>query len=266
MSAFPPAPAPIVVRGKPQFSPSIAEFVYAAERRKHANPRAIAEGLARVRAAASGVAFAPRRDPAALARAILAEPDLAHPQAKPTPHEKDLLERFFDWLDSILNELFAGLRKATNLSVGASRTLLLVLLAIASFGAIALLIAIVKRRVERRIGPLALARIRIGEDAAATPAQLVIAARARAERGDYAAAIGLIFAAAVRALDERGIVAYDAARTPGEYRRAVRRSQAPFADAFDALTRGFVLAMYGTDATDALDWAGALAAYERLSA
>lgn len=263
MTTFPPAPPPIVVRGKPQFSPALAEFVYAAERRKGADPRAIAAGLARVRAAAAGLPFAPRRDPAALARAILAEPDLAHQQPKPIPHEKDLIERFFDWLDSILNKLFSGLRKATNLSVGASRSLLLVLLALASFGAIAVLIAIVKRRVERRIGPLALARI--GEDAAATPAQLVIAARARAERGDYATAIGLIFAAAVRALDERGIVAYDAARTPGEYRRAVRRSQTPSADAFDALTRGFVLAMYGTDASDALDWAGALAAYERLS-
>lgn len=264
MSTFPPAPPPIVVRGKPQFSPSLAEFVDVAERRKHADPHAIAGGLERVRSAARGVAFAPRRDPAILVRTILSEPDLAHQQAKPKPHEKDLVERFFDWLNSALDKLFSGLRKATNLSESASQTLLLVLLALASFGAIAVLITVVKRRVERRIGPLGVARI--GEDAAATPAQLVDAARARAELGEYATAIGLLFTAAVRSLDEGGIVAFDAARTPGEYRRAVRRSQASLADSFDALTRGFVLAVYGTDTPDALAWAGALAAYERLFA
>jgi hypothetical protein len=48
------------------------------------------------------------------------------------------------------------------------------------------------------------------------------AALAAARGGRYREAAALLFRSAVRALDERGRVAYDAARTPGEYRRLVR--------------------------------------------
>ncbi|HEY6236828.1 MAG TPA: hypothetical protein VIW69_17135, partial [Candidatus Elarobacter sp.] len=47
------------------------------------------------------------------------------------------------------------------------------------------------------------------------------------------------------ALDERGRVRYDAARTPGEWRRMVRDP------AFDALARDAVVALFGNRGADA---------------
>jgi hypothetical protein len=59
-------------------------------------------------------------------------------------------------------------------------------------------------------------------------------------------AAGLIFLSAVRALDERGRLPYDPARTPGEYRRLVRD---PVFDAFavDAVTAVFAADEPGVD-------------------
>ncbi|MBD5633243.1 MAG: hypothetical protein IAI49_02090, partial [Candidatus Eremiobacteraeota bacterium] len=50
-------------------------------------------------------------------------------------------------------------------------------------------------------------------------------ARAAAARAEYGAAIAALFNAALAELDERAVVAFDAARTPGEYRRMVRRAR-----------------------------------------
>jgi hypothetical protein len=243
--------------------PSLADFVDAARHAKKADRRAIALGLQRVRLAANEGAFAPARDAHRLAHTILAGPEFAHPHPKPEKKEESLVDRFFNWLGSILERLFKGLRRATNLNSQQNETLVLLLAALASLGALALLVTVIRRRVERRVG-VSFGAAAVAQDAGS--AELLAAARARADRGEFAQAIGLTFGAALRSLDERGIVGYDAARTPGEYRRAVRRAQAPLAEPFDTLARGYVVAVYGDREPDELAWASTRAAYERVFA
>ncbi len=64
------------------------------------------------------------------------------------------------------------------------------------------------------------------------------AALAAAREGRYREAAALLFRSATRALDERGRVAFDPARTPGEYRRLVRDA------AFDELAAAAVVALF----------------------
>ena len=97
-------------------------------------------------------------------------------------------------------------------------------------------------------------------------ADLRTAALAAAQRGDYALAIALIFRAALSALDERELIGYDGARTPGEYRRLVRRTIAAAANAFDDLTVRFVRASYARTATTREDFDGAAGAYDAFAA
>jgi Domain of unknown function (DUF4129) len=73
-----------------------------------------------------------------------------------------------------------------------------------------------------------------------------IAQRAAAE-GDYARAIGALFSAALAALDERALVPFDAARTPGEYGRLVRRARQSLSGPFDALSGDFVRAAFAPE-------------------
>lgn len=253
------APPPAIRPAAPAAGPSLADFIAAAKREKKPDPQAIARGLERVRLAAREPAFAPLRDPRRLAETILASPEFVHRHDKPTPKEESLVDRFFNWLGSILRGLFSSLRRATNLTSQQNDVLLLLLAALATFGVIAVFVTAIRRRIERRIdGRLAVAAL--ARDA--NSVDLLAAARLRAARGDYAQAIGLTFTAALRALDERAIVPYDAARTPGEYRRAIRRTQATLADPFDELARRYTLAVYGDCVPDELMWAGTLAAYE----
>ena len=67
---------------------------------------------------------------------------------------------------------------------------------------------------------------------------------AAAERRHHEAA-ALLWASALRALDEGGRVRFDPARTPGEWRRAVRDPH------FDALARDAVVALFGDRGADA---------------
>jgi hypothetical protein len=83
----------------------------------------------------------------------------------------------------------------------------------------------------------------LGDDADART--LFARALAAAAEGRHHDAAALLWASALRALDERGRVRYDAARTPGEWRRAVRDP------AFDALARDAVVALFGNRGADA---------------
>lgn len=78
--------------------------------------------------------------------------------------------------------------------------------------------------------------------------------------GRYHEAAALLWASALRALDEAGRVRYDAARTPGEWRRAVRDP------AFDALARDAVVALFGDRDVDAVLVARMRAAYDAVVA
>ncbi len=86
-----------------------------------------------------------------------------------------------------------------------------------------------------------------------------------AARGEFAAAIAGLFRASLAMLDARALVAFDGARTPGEYRRLVRRARPTSATPFDALADGFVRATYAPEPPGSGDYeaaARALAAFE----
>ena len=85
-----------------------------------------------------------------------------------------------------------------------------------------------------------------------------------AAAGDYARAVAALFSAALATFDEEGLIAFDSARTPGEYRRLVRRTAAGEGDAFDALADAFVRAAFSAEAVSAADYARAEDAYARL--
>ncbi|GAC1299304.1 MAG: hypothetical protein NVSMB19_03120 [Vulcanimicrobiaceae bacterium] len=88
-------------------------------------------------------------------------------------------------------------------------------------------------------------------------------ARDAAARNDFARAIAALFAAALALLDERAVIPFDPARTPGEYRRAVRRDRALAAPAFDDLAARFVCAAYAPDRPGAAAYAEAERALDR---
>ena len=96
----------------------------------------------------------------------------------------------------------------------------------------------------------------LGEDADART--LLARALDAASAGRHHEAAALLWASALRALDERGRVRYDAARTPGEWRRAVRDPD------FDALARDAVVALFGDRGADAALVARMRETYDRV--
>lgn len=113
------------------------------------------------------------------------------------------------------------------------------------------------RRVRlRRAERAPIAATPLGTDADART--LLARALAAAAAGRHREAAALLWSSALRALDERGRVRYDPARTPGEWRRAVGDP------AFDALARDAVIALFGDRLVDASLVARMRDAYDRV--
>jgi hypothetical protein len=191
----------------------------------------------------------PHGDPDRIIRSVLADP--AYRSAAPTTAvapQPSLLELAWNWfLEHVLRPLFHPLARALAASHGAGTIVGLLLLALAlgllAFVGFRLAVAFGRPTLE------AAGSRAFGAREAATPAaDWLAAARAAAARGAYGEAISALFRAALAELDERAIVAFDAARTPGEYRRAVRRARAAAAAPFDDLAERFVRAAFA-DAT-----------------
>ncbi len=191
----------------------------------------------------TGTPAYPHGDPDRVVRAILADP--AYRGAAPTTAtapQPSLLELAWHWFsEHFLGPLFHPLARALAASHGIGT--------LAGFALVALalgLLAFVGFRLAVAFGRPAVAAARgraLGAREAALPAADWLAvARAAAARAAYAEAIAALFRAALAELDERAIVVFDAARTPGEYRRAVRRARAAAAAPFDDLAERFVRA------------------------
>src|SRR5450755_152858 len=113
---------------------------------------------------------------------------------------------------------------------------------------------------------------RDGSAAAGVPLETAVdadamyeAARAAARSGSYGNAIALLFNAALIALDRSGRVPYDAARTAGEYRRAVRRNVATASTSFETLARAFTFVAYAQAPAAESDWRAADDAFRCMS-
>jgi hypothetical protein len=178
---------------------------------------------------------------------------------KPTP---SLWQLAWEWfVDHIVRPILHPIGNALAHSQGVGKWVGLLLIAIA-LGALAFLIlrlvlAFVRPRrdgrpLERGVRSLDLGR---------SSAEWLALAREASARGDYERAIAALFAAALAALDERAVIALDPARTPGEYRRLVRRSRADASPAFDELADRYVRAAYAEAAPERSDFEAAERAY-----
>jgi hypothetical protein len=194
----------------------------------------------------------PHGDPRQVIQRVLA--DGRFQRAPQRPNEKT-------WLDLVrdaLRELWHRITEPLNHMVGNSR--LTTVIGILALVAVAALLTIVIawfatrfrwRRV--RAGP-APAATGFGADARALRSRALDAASA----GRYHEAAALLWASALRALDEDGRVGYDPARTPGEWRRVVGDPN------FDALARDAVVALFGDRGADAALVARMREAYDRV--
>ncbi len=206
----------------------------------------------------------PHGDPSAVAREILAEPtyrDLARTSAaKPAASVWQLA---WEWLvDHVLRPIFGPVLYAASQSRGVG-TLIGIVLIVLSLAALVFVVARLALAFGRDVTPkrrdaTVVRGLAAGERSSRAWRD---AAREAARRGDWAGSIAALFAAARRVLDERDAIAFDAARTPGEYARLVRREAIPAANEFAALTGAFERARYAGTPPTAADASGAERAF-----
>ena len=197
----------------------------------------------------------PHGDPRDVAHRILT--DRQFQLAPQQPGDKSWLDVLVDAMADLWRRLTAPLDHLLG-----NKTLTGVI-GIAVLVALLVFLAFVVARFARRLRARTPARTRagafaLGDDADART--LFARALAAAAEGRHHDAAALLWASALRALDERGHVRYDPARTPGEWRRAVRDP------AFDALARDAVVALFGNRGADAALVSRMRASYDRVTA
>ena len=209
----------------------------------------------------------PYGDPDAVAKTILAQPAYrTAPAAASVAPSKSLLAIAWEWIfDHILRPLFHPVAQALAASQGAGSIVGVVIIALAlcalGYVVFRLVVAFVRPPVrgERSSNN---ARALEGARSAADWRRIAFEA---ASAEDYTQAIAALFAAALAALDEHAIVTFAGSRTPGEYRRLLRRAQPEAVVPFDELSEGFVRAAYAEARPVRADFeaaARALAAFE----
>ncbi len=202
----------------------------------------------------------PHGDPDAVVARVLADPAYASaPRTTGQKPQESLWQIVWNWLvDHVLRPLFHPVAHAFASSRGVATVAGFVLVALALCGlgyvVFRLLLAFVNApNAKRAMRPGAATSL----DAERSARDWRALARAAAARGDFAQAIAALFGAALAELDEQTLVAYDAARTPGEYRRLVRRARARAEAPFDELTERFVRALYAPEAPERAEYEAA---------
>lgn len=180
----------------------------------------------------------PGGDPRDVARAILAGGRFRLAPASAAPAQRSWWDVAWAWVVTQLKALLGGIGRV----LGGHNPLETVI-GFGLIGAALLLLGLLTYRLVRSAvrvrGPRRAGGFAAGVDVAARSSDdLRAAALAAARAGRFREAAALLFAAAVRGLDEGGRIAYDPARTPGEYRRLVRDP------AFDALAGDTVVALF----------------------
>jgi hypothetical protein len=264
---IPPAP----LGGPPRFSPSLDDWLQKSlagvrglkkVKLRAAGLRTIAASL---RYIASGAgqptpSTVTRTDFEGAAKSILAESAYKVAPTKPAQApEETIWERILDWITTQLDKLFGGLAEATQKIPIVGK-----IIGYAIVGAAIVGLAFVGYRIARGLTSRRDAVSAGSGDALllnANADDLYALARDQARSGNAAPAVALLYQAALMLLDRVDRVAYDPSRTPGEYRRLVRRKAQATADAFDALARLFVAVAFGRARPGSDEWDRADAAY-----
>jgi len=193
-------------------------------------------------------------DPRDVAHGVLADPRFALASQKIVrPWWAALLDALNAWWHRLWDPLSHAIGNPTLVRV----------IGYAVLGAVLVGLAFVVVRFARRVRIVRTSRPSAGAislDAGDDARTLLARALAAAAEGRHREAAALLWVSALRALDERGRVRFDAARTPGEWRRAVRDP------AFDALARDAVIALFGDRAVDASLVGRMRDAYDRIVA
>jgi hypothetical protein len=186
----------------------------------------------------------PHGDPRDVARAIVSDPRYTGITAAKRPAATPW-ERFVQWIGEQLDHFFRVVGHALGSENPWTRVVGFLTIA-AAIGAVAYLVfrLVSSYRALPPVGRSRTASVALG-DHARTSRDLRAAAAAAATAGRFREAAGLYLLAAMRLLDERGTIAFDAARTAGEYRRLVREPN------FDRLARGAVVALFDDAEPDA---------------
>jgi len=179
--------------------------------------------------------------------------------AIPTTH-RSLWEIFFSWLRDLWSRLADAFFSRVHVG-GAGFTIGLaieaILIAAVVFMLIRLLAGIVR---DARHPPSAARALAEPPD----PQELYAQSRRAASRGDYRAAIALVFRAALLRLERLGLVREDPSRTVNEWRRSVAAREPALASKFDAIARPFTAAFYAELPVAQSQWLAAHDAYVTL--
>lgn len=201
----------------------------------------------------------PHGDPNVVVRSILAQPAYREAPTSSAPAES-LFDRVFRWIGDRLHDIFK--RFGVGPAMRNSGVVVGWLLLLAGLVGLANVIYRFAVLVAGDRAGHAARSVGIALATPSTSAALRAEAAAAAERADYARAIVLLFRAALAALDERALILYDAARTPREYRRIVRRTVAAASGPFDELTARFVRATFAEAPASRADYDAAAGAFD----
>ncbi len=198
----------------------------------------------------------PNGDPRTVARAIVADPRYRLGVAPPA--SGSWLDALWAWCIGRLHDVLHFIDRALGARNGYDGAIGIAVIVAASALVAFGIFVLVRSYARRTRGQRPRAATGTPSPGAAPTAQtLRVAANAAAQHGNYREAAALLFASAVRALDERERVAYDPARTPGEYRRLVRDP------VFDALAGDAVVALFAAAEPRRELFDRMLGAYER---
>lgn len=204
----------------------------------------------------------PPHEPGALARAILAQPRFrVQTTAGASRTWWDLLRRWIgDQWDRLMNAFAHQIKigPVAGVAIGDLLVVLLVLLVVV-VGARLLLTMVAENTAPGGIAVNAL-------PAHADAAELFEAAQHAASGGAYAAAIAFAFRAALAALDARGALRDDPARTVNQCRRDVHARAPRFGPAFDVIAQAFTSAVYADERASEAQWNDVQRAYAAFTA
>jgi hypothetical protein len=202
----------------------------------------------------------PPKNPHALARAILAERRFMVRVARPV--QRTWWDVALQWLADRWNDLVHALSR--NVHVGSKGSVVAgdLLLAVA----VLLVVIVAIRLVAGLIKENAPAHVRAELTTPSSWEELYAESLEAAQREEYRVAITLLFRAALCALDVRGVLHDDPARTIGEWRREVCERAPRRIPAFDRMARVFSGVIYGDMPASASLWDEARAAYDSLFA
>lgn len=205
----------------------------------------------------------PHGDPNAVVQKILAQPAYHTETTTRSAPARSIWEQLWDWIVEQWHAFLHQLARFLGSFQGARGAGTIVELLLLVAGGVILVFFVARmgslfaRRHSSLPGALGEA-LPLERDAAAWLAL----SKQGAKLGNFQAAVAALFMAALRLLDERGVISFDSARTPNEYRTLLARARAAASPAFDRLTSCFVRATYASDSPPSTEYETAEAAYE----